>query len=45
MGNKESTGSPMYNNKYLLKLYVYGYFNGIRFSRKLAKQSKINREV
>ncbi|KOR25232.1 transposase [Clostridium sp. L74] len=35
----------MYNSKDLLKLYIYGYFNGIRSSRKLAKQSKINIEV
>lgn len=45
IGNNESTGRPMYNSKDLLKLYIYGYFNGIRSSRKLAKQSKINREV
>ncbi|KOR25237.1 transposase [Clostridium sp. L74] len=43
--NNESTGRPMYNSKDLLKLYIYGYFNEIRSSRKLAKQSKINIEV
>lgn len=28
-----------------MKLYIYGYFNGIRSSRKLAKQCVINKEV
>ncbi len=45
IGNNETTGRPMYEPKDMLKLYIYGYFNGIRSSRKLAKQSKINREV
>ena len=31
-------GRPSYNPKDLLKLYLYGYFNGIRSSRKLAKE-------
>ena len=35
----------MYAPKDLLKLYVYGYFNGIRSSRKLEKQAVINRKV
>ncbi|MBB6714787.1 transposase [Clostridium gasigenes] len=34
-----------YNPKDLLKLYVYGYLNGVRSSRKLAKQCLINKEV
>lgn len=35
---KEKAGRPSYNPKDLLKLYIYGYFNGIRSSRKLAKE-------
>lgn len=45
MGKNEAAGRPMYNPKSLLKLYVYGYFNGIRSSRNLAKQTIINKEV
>lgn len=43
--NNEATGRPAFDPKDLLKLYIYGYFNGIRSSRKLAKQCKMNREV
>ena len=35
--NNEITGRPAFNAKDLLKLYIYGHFNGIRSSRKLAK--------
>ncbi len=45
IGNNDFVGRPMFNPKDMLKLFVYGYFNGIRSSRKLAKQAKINREV
>ena len=45
MGKNEAVGRPMYNPRSLLKLYVYGYFNGIRSSRNLAKQTIINKEV
>lgn len=45
IGNNDIIGRPMFNPKDMLKLFVYGYFNGIRSSRKLAKQAKINREV
>lgn len=45
IGNNDITGRPMFDPKDMLKLFVYGYFNGIRSSRKLAKQAKINREV
>jgi len=38
-------GRPSYNPKDLLKLYLYGYFNGIRSSRKLAKECERNIEV
>ena len=45
IGNNEIAGRPKFDPRDLLKLYVYGYFNGIRSSRKLAKQCIINREV
>ena len=34
-----------YNPKDLLKLYIYGYFNGIRTSRKLEKECHRNIEL
>jgi len=39
------TGRPMYNPHDLLKLYVYGYMNRIRSSRRLETESKRNLEV
>ena len=39
------TGRPMYNPKDLLKLYVYGYLNRIRSSRRLETESRRNLEV
>ena len=39
------TGRPGYESKPLAKLYVYGYENGIRSSRKLEKETKRNVEV
>ena len=45
IGNNDIVGRPMFNPKDTLKLFVYGYLNGIRSSRKLAKQARINREV
>lgn len=39
------TGRSNYNSYDLLKLYIYGYSNGIRSSRKLEKQAVINKEV
>ena len=39
------TGRPMYNPKDLLKLYVYGYMNKIRSSRRLETEPKRNLEV
>ena len=42
---KEKAGRPSYNPKDLLKLYIYGYFNGIRSSRKLAKECERNIEL
>ena len=39
------TGRPMYNPGDLLKLYVYGYMNKIRSSRRLETETKRNLEV
>jgi transposase len=39
------TGRPMYDPKDLLKLYVYGYMNRIRSSRRLEKETARNMEV
>jgi len=39
------TGRPMYDPKDLLKLYVYGYMNKIRSSRRLEIETKRNLEV
>ena len=41
----EGTGRPPYDPRDLLKLYVYGYLNGIRSSRKLERESGRNVEV
>ncbi len=38
-------GRPAYHPKELLKLFIYGYLNGIRSSRMLEKQCHINIEV
>jgi transposase len=38
-------GRPAYNPRDLLKLYIYGYFNKIRSSRKLMKESQRNLEL
>jgi len=40
-----STGRPGYSASSLAKLYVYGYENGIRSSRKLEKETRRNLEV
>jgi transposase len=39
------TGRPMYDPKDLLKLYVYGYMNRIRSSRRLETETKRNLEI
>lgn len=44
-GKNEKIGRKSYNPKDMLKLYIYGYLNGIRSSRQLAKQAKINMEI
>ena len=41
----KETGRKPYNPRHMLKLYIYGYFNGIRSSRKLEKECKRNIEV
>lgn len=41
----KSTGRPPYDPKDMLKLYAYGYFNGIRTSRKLERECKRNIEL
>ena len=38
-------GTPGYNPRDLLKLYIYSYFNGIRSSRKIASECYRNIEV
>ena len=38
-------GRPAYHPSVLLKLYIYGYLNNIRSSRRLEKESKRNIEV
>ena len=43
--NNIETGRPNYSIYDILKLYFYGYYNGIRSSRKLEKQAIINKEV
>ena len=41
----KETGRPPYNPKDILKLYLYGYMNRIRSSRRLETESKRNMEV
>lgn len=41
----KETGRKPYDPRYLLKLYLYGYFNGIRSTRKLEKECIRNIEV
>jgi len=41
----EKGGRPPYDPSDLVKLYVYGYFNSIRSSRKLERECKRNIEV
>ncbi len=39
------TGRPPYSPKDMLKLYIYGYMNRIRSSRRLEKETNRNVEV
>jgi len=41
----KTTGRPSYNPSDILKLYIYGYLNTIRSSRKLEKETHRNVEV
>lgn len=41
----KETGTPGYDPRDLLKLYIYGYFYQIRSSRKLARECRCNIEV
>ncbi len=43
--NPNGPGAPSYDPKDLLKLYIYGYINTLRSSRKLEKSTYINVEV
>jgi transposase len=45
IGEEKTEGRPSYNAKVFLKLYFYGYLNGLRSSRKLAKECARNIEV
>jgi transposase len=40
-----NTGRPMYNPKDMLKLYLYGYMNRVRSSRRLEVETKRNLEA
>src|SRR5262245_41079855 len=40
-----ATGRPPYDPRHLLKLYVYGYLNQIRSSRRLEREARRNVEV
>ncbi|HLP82273.1 MAG TPA: transposase [Nitrosomonas sp.] len=41
----KETGRPPYNLKDMLKFYLYGYLNRIRYSRLLERETKRNLEV
>lgn len=43
--NDKGPGAPAYHPKTLMKLYLYGYLNGIRTSRKLENEANRNLEV
>ena len=43
--DSQGRGRPAYHPKSLLKLFIYGYMNGLRSGRKLEKACKINLEV
>ncbi|MGZ9722415.1 transposase, partial [Rhizobium miluonense] len=40
-----STGRPPYDPRDLLKLYIYGYFNEVRSSRRLERECRRNVET
>lgn len=41
----KAEGRPCFSNQLFLKVYIYGYFNGIRSSRKLEKECARNVEM
>ena len=41
----KATGRPRYDPSDLLKLYIYGYLNGVRSSRRLGAETHRNLEV
>ncbi|MGC8769613.1 MAG: transposase, partial [Brevinematia bacterium] len=42
---KSNIGRPAYSEKVLLKIYIYGYMNRIRSSRRLENECKRNIEL
>jgi transposase len=42
---ESEVGRPRYHQSVLLKLYLYGYFNGISSSRKLEVETRRNKEL
>lgn len=42
---KSREGRPAYSSKMMLKLYLYGYFNRVRSSRRLERECKTNLEA
>jgi len=45
VNNLQGDGQPAYPPAMLLKLYLYGYFNRVRSSRLLARETRVNIEV
>ena len=43
--DRKNFGRPSFDPLSMMKLYLYGYYSGIRSSRKLARQCHINIEV
>ena len=43
--HKNSTGRPSYPTDIMVKLFLYGYMNGIRTTRGLEKACKVNLEL
>ena len=43
--NENNTGAPAYRPQLKLKIYVYGYLNRIRSSRRLERECKRNLEL
>lgn len=43
--NTNRRGAPSYNPKELMKLYIYGYMNKTRSSRRLEHATNVNMEV